>query len=188
MARPATTKPAATEMTGRRNAASLARFRWLILMSLGGAGHHQANSVTVDGLAFDDADDPGGKGWAVVGGENEVIGDRMLENDAHPMAVGRDVAHAKQDDVMRRFGRDVAAVEADASRPRLSQPDDGLHELVLTVSFDASDANDLAGADLKVETVHGTLAAIVFHHQLAHLEHRGCGACWALVNHEHHGA
>ena len=54
----ATTKPAATEMTGRRNAASLARFRWLILMSLGGAGHHQANSVTVDGLACDDTDDP----------------------------------------------------------------------------------------------------------------------------------
>src|ERR1700730_16942467 len=56
-ARPATTKPATTEITGSRTAEAIRRERWFMDSRLCSSRHHQADLFSLGGLALEQADD-----------------------------------------------------------------------------------------------------------------------------------
>src|SRR5205807_7242993 len=114
--------------------------------------------------------------------EDQVVGDRELEDDALPLAVRRDQPDSAPQPVAGGPSGDVLAFEQHFARPRWSEPHDRLHQLVLAISFDAGDPEDLARPHRETDVVDGELAAIVVYDQVVDPQYLGAGLCGLLLD------
>src|SRR5439155_24256919 len=127
---------------------------------------HPADRVVV-------AQDAVGVGSAIVAGQDEVIGEREGEDDPETLAIGWHIADSSGIDGPALPSCDIPAVEDDPAAGGSAQADERLHELVLAIAGHARDAQDLARADLEIETPDGLVPAVVIRLEPFDLEDHG---------------
>src|SRR5438128_1613830 len=129
-----------------------------------------------------------GREWGLrVSGKAEVVGDRIAEDEAEPVAIRRDEGHTAIAPFVDRRVAQVLAREADSAGDRAPQTDERLDQLVLTVARHARDPHDLAGPDREVDPPYGLLPAVVVHAQPRNVEDHLAGMRPSAVDAEAHG-
>ena len=131
---------------------------------------NEAPRVLIPGVIV--GEDAAREGTLPVVLQHQVVHHREADDHAVLLAVLRHVRHAFRGDLARRVVSDIAPFQQDASAGDAAQPADGLHQFGLSVALHAGHAQNLAGAHLQRQPVHGRQATVIQHVQLLDDQHR----------------